>query len=73
MTHQDAYPLPEIDDTLSTLARSLCFSTLDPVSGYWQVEIDPADQPKTAFCTTEGLFQFKVMPFGLCNALFGLP
>ena len=68
MTRKDADPLPRIDDTLSTLAGSQWFSTLDLVSGYWQVEIDPADKPKTAFCTTKGLFHFKVMPFGLCNA-----
>ena len=33
-----------------------------------EVEIDANDRPKTAFCTTEGLFQFRVMPLGLCNA-----
>ena len=32
------------------------------------MEVAERDQPKTAFCTTEGLFEFKVMPFGLCNA-----
>ena len=68
VTRKDAYPLPRIDDTLNTLAGAQWFSTLDLVSGYWQVEVDPNDRPKTAFCTTEGLFQFKVMPFGLCNA-----
>ena len=68
ITRKDAYPLPRIDDTLSTLAGARWFSTLDLVSGYWQVEVDPKDRCKTAFCTTEGLFQFKVMPFGLCNA-----
>ena len=68
ITYKDAYPLPRIDDTLNTLAGSNWFSTLDLLSGYWQVEVDKKDQPKTAFCTTEGLFEFKVMPFGLCNA-----
>ena len=68
VTHKDAYPLPRIDDTLNTLAGSQWFSTLDLLSGYWQVEVAEKDRPKTAFCTTEGLFEFKVMPFGLCNA-----
>ena len=68
VTRKDAYPLPRIDATLDTLHGSQWFSTLDLLSGYWQVEVDEADRQKTAFCTTKGLFQFKVMPFGLCNA-----
>ena len=67
-TRKDAYPLPRIDITLDTLAGSYWFSTLDLLSGYWQVEIAEEDRCKTAFCTTEGLYEFKVMPFGLCNA-----
>ena len=68
VTRKDAYPLPRIDMTLDALHGSQWFSTLDLVSGYWQVELEEADREKTAFCTTEGLYQFKVMPFGLCNA-----
>ena len=64
VTHKDAYPLPRIDDTLNTLAGSQWFSTLDLLSGYWHVEVAEKDRPKTAFCTTEGLFEFKAMPFG---------
>ena len=68
VTHKDAYPLPWIDDTLEMLSESKLFSTLDLASGYWQVELAEEDHAKTAFCMTEGLYEFKVMPFGLCNA-----
>ena len=68
VTRKDAYPLPRVDDTLDTLAGSKWFSTLDLISGYWQVEMSPEDQEKTAFCTPAGQYEFKVMPFGLCNA-----
>ena len=67
VTRKDAYPLPRVDDTLDTLAGAKWFSTLDLISGYWQVEMHPDDREKTAFCTLEGLFEFNVMPFGLCN------
>ena len=57
-----------MDDTLEALNGSKWFSTLDILCGYWQVEVEEKDRHKTAFCTREGLFEFKVMPFGLCNA-----
>eukprot|EP00731_Ephydatia_muelleri_P014191 Em0007g1501a len=68
VTRKDAYPLPLVDDTLDTLAGSKLFSTLDLATGYWQVEVADEDKEKTAFSTPEGLYQFEVMPFGLCNA-----
>ena len=68
LTRKDAYPLPRIDDALDTLAGSKWFTTLDLISGYWQVEVSDEDREKTAFCTPDGLFEFNVMPFGLCNA-----
>ena len=50
------------------LAGKQWFSTLDLASGYWQVSLSREARVKTAFTTNSGLFQFNVMPFGLCNA-----
>ena len=68
LTCKDAYPLPQIDETLDTLGGTQWFCTMDLASGYWQIKMKECDKPKTAFVTRKGLFQFKVMPFGLCNA-----
>ena len=64
----DAYPLPRIDDSFDHLSGSCCFSTLDLCLGYWQVECEGSDRHKTAFATRSGLYEFRVMPFGLKGA-----
>ena len=68
LTTKDAYPLPRIDDSLRLLGNQQWFSTMDLASGYWQVAMSPEARRKAAFVTNEGLFQFRVMLFGLCNA-----
>ena len=65
---KDSYPLPRIDDSIDALRGSQWFSTLDLQSGYWQLPMDPKDKDKTAFITPFGLYQFKVLPFGLASA-----
>ena len=68
VTHKDAFPLPRIEESLTSLKKAAWYSTLDLASGYWQVEVDPQDKEKTAFATPMGLYQWERMPFGLCNA-----
>ena len=68
LTTKDAYPQPRIDDSLRLLGNQQWFSTTDLASGYWQVAMSPEAKRKDVFLTNEGLFQFRVMPFGLCNA-----
>ena len=68
ITKKDVYPLPRIDDCLNALGRAKYFSTFDLASGYWQIPMNKQDKEKTAFVSHCGLFEFNVMPFGLCNA-----
>lgn len=67
-TVKDSYPLPRIDDTLDALVGANWFSTLDLKSGYHQIGMTEKDKEKTAFSCGGGLWQWRVMPFGLCNA-----
>ena len=68
LTTKDRYPLPRIDDSLDLLGGNRYFTSLDLKSGYWQKRVDINDVPKTAFICPFGLYEFLVMPFGLCNA-----
>ena len=67
-TVKDAYPLPNIQDCLNTLQQGNYFCTIDLKSGYWHVRLNDRAQERSAFVCRQGLFQWKVMPFGLCNA-----
>lgn len=68
VTVKDAYPLPLIEDNLARLAGSGVFTAVDGSGAFHVVELEAKAKPKTAFATPWGLFQFKRMPFGLCNA-----
>ncbi|UYV62725.1 K02A2.6-like, partial [Cordylochernes scorpioides] len=68
ITKKDVYPLPRVDDALDNLSGARYYSSMDLRTGYWQIEVDEHDREKTAFITPDGLYEFRVMPFGLCNA-----
>lgn len=68
VTKQDSYPLPTIDAVLQSLSGKKVFSTLDMASGYWQIKLTEEAKAKSAFTTSEGLFQFTALPFGLCTS-----
>ncbi|GBG92251.1 hypothetical protein CBR_g55020 [Chara braunii] len=68
ITVKNREPLLRIDDLLDRMQGCRYFSKIDLKSGYHQIAIRPEDQHKTAFQTRYGLYEFVVMPFGLCNA-----
>lgn len=65
---KDAYPLPRTDECLDSLAGGKWFSCLDLNQGFFQVALHPDSREVTAFATSQGLYQFKVTPFGLVNS-----
>jgi len=68
-TQKDHFPLPFIDQVLDSLSGKRFFSFLDGFSEYNQIKIAPQDQDKTTFTSPWGTFAYRVLPFGLCNAL----
>ena len=67
VTKPNVFPLPRINDLLDQLGKSKYYTTLDLASGYWQIKVHANSQKKTAFVTHQGLFEFRVMPFGVMN------
>ena len=63
-----AYPLPNMNDCLDALGEATLFSCLDLQAGYWQIEVEERDKPKTAFVCRGGLYEYNTMPFGLSGA-----
>ena len=57
--------MPHVDELIDRLGKAKYITRLDLTKGYCQVPVATKDQYKTAFITLWGLYDFKVMPFGL--------
>jgi hypothetical protein len=65
---KDSFPFPRIDMLVDSTAGHGLLSLMDVFSGYNQIRMHPTNQEKTAFITDQGLYCYRVMPFGLKNA-----
>ena len=68
VTVKDAYPLPRIDESLARLGKAKIYACIDLAWAFWQIPVRKADCQKTAFACELGLFEWRRMPFGMCNA-----
>lgn len=67
ITLKNRYPLPRID-LLDQLQQAKYYTKLHLKFGYHQVQVKEEDTWKTAFKTRQCLYEWLVIPFGLCNA-----
>ena len=66
---KDSYSLPSIDALVDNTSGCRLISFLDAFSGYNQIRMHPKDECKTTFMTELSCYWYKVMPFGLKNAV----
>ena len=65
---KNSFPLPRIDQLVDSTARHKLLMFMDAFLGYNQIRMAKEDQEKTSFITSQWLYCYKVMPFGLKNA-----
>ena len=64
----DTYPIPRLEDMLSSLTGARVFSKLDMSQAYAQLKLDESSKPYTTINTPRGLFQYNRLPFGVSSA-----
>ena len=64
---KDSFLLPRINQLVDAMAGHRLPSFMDAYSGYNQIPMNPEEEEHTSFITDQGLYCYKVMPFGLKN------
>ncbi|KAL0852151.1 hypothetical protein ABMA28_000388 [Loxostege sticticalis] len=67
ITVKEKYPMPIVEDLIDKLKGCKYYTSLDLKSGYYQINVHKDSIAKTAFITPDGHYEFRRMPFGLCN------
>ena len=68
LTKPDSCPLPRIEDCINRIGHSKYISKFDMLKSYWQIPLSERAKEISTFATADGLFQYKVMLFGMRNA-----
>jgi hypothetical protein len=69
LTIKNRFPMSLVEEILEELAGTKYFTSLDLTAGYHQIQMGITEEYKTAFKIHQGHYQFRVMTFGLTNAL----
>ena len=64
----DTFPIPRIDDCIDNIGQAKYVTKFDLLKGFWQIPLTDRAKEISAFVTPDGLYQYKVMPFGMKNS-----
>ena len=67
VTKTDTFPIPRIDDCIDNIGHAKYVTKFDLLKGFWQIPLTDRAKEISAFVTPDGLYQYKVMPFGMKN------
>ena len=68
VTKTDTFPIPRIDDCIDNIGQAKYVTKFDQLKGFWQIPLTDRAKEISAFVTPDGLYQYKVMPFGMKNS-----
>ena len=68
MTKSDSFPIPRVDDCIDRIGNAKYVTKFDLLKGFWQVPLTDRAKEISTFVTPDGLFQYKVTPFGMKNS-----
>ena len=72
-TKSDSFPIPRIANCIDQIGNAKFVSTFDMLKGYWQVPLTQRAHEISAFVTPSGIYQYKVMPFGMKKCSSNIP
>ena len=68
VTKTDSFPVPRMDDCIDNIGQAKYVTKFDLLKGLWPIPLTDRAKEISAFVTPDGLYQYKVMPFGMKNS-----
>ena len=64
----DSFPVPRMGDCIDNIGQAKYVTKFNLLKGFWQIQLMDSAKEISAFVTPGGLYQYKVMPFGMKNS-----
>ena len=68
VTTTDTVPIPQIDDCIDNIGQAKYVMKFDLLKAFWQIPLTNRAKEISAFATSDGMYQYKVMPFAMKNS-----